>query len=338
MFQILKTLSDTLSGKASIFIILTAIVTFFYPDLFAWVKGNTQTIILGIIMLTMGLTLTPNDFRLLAKRPLDIFIGAVAQFTIMPLVAFTLSWLFSQVPAFAPYSTAMAIGIILVGCCPGGVSSNIMSFLCKGDVAYSVGMTCASTLLAPVLTPLLVLWLAGAKVDVDAIGMFKQILIVTIIPIAIGFGMNVWLGHKEYRFWSECVVRTQGGVPKDSRVHAWTFRALPRLHRRWRGDNGSRPTCGERFVTLHPHFCHGLLPQYHRLYSWLFGRQTLPFLHSQEAHHLHRGGYAERRTWHQSRHDFLRCFQPNGCGTLRHQLCLALHQRHHHCQHLCCKR
>ena len=196
MYKIFKTISDTLSGKASIFIILTAVITFFFPQLFAWVKGDTQTIILGIIMLTMGLTLTPDDFRLLAKRPLDILIGAVAQFTIMPLVAFSLSWLFSQVPAFAPYSTAMAIGIILVGCCPGGVSSNIMSFLCKGDVAYSVGMTCASTLLAPVLTPLLVLWLAGERVDVDAVGMFKQILIVTIIPIAIGFMLNVWLGEK----------------------------------------------------------------------------------------------------------------------------------------------
>ena len=197
MYNFFKFISDTLSGKASIFIILTAVVTFFYPQLFEWVKGDTQTIILGIIMLTMGLTLTPNDFRLLAKRPLDILIGAVAQFTIMPLVAFTLTWLYSQVPAFAPYSTAMAIGIILVGCCPGGVSSNIMSFLCKGDVAYSVGMTCASTLLAPVLTPLLVLWLAGERVDVDAIGMFKQILIVTIIPIAIGFFLNVWLGEKK---------------------------------------------------------------------------------------------------------------------------------------------
>ncbi|MDE5550941.1 MAG: bile acid:sodium symporter family protein, partial [Bacteroidaceae bacterium] len=196
MYHILKTISDTLSDKASIFIILTAVVTFFSPTLFEWVKGNTQTIILGIIMLTMGLTLTPDDFRLLAKRPVDILIGAAAQFTIMPLVAFSLAWLFSQVPAFAPYSTAMAIGIILVGCCPGGVSSNIMSFLCKGDVAYSVGMTCASTLLAPVLTPLLVLWLAGERVDVDAIGMFQQILIVTIIPIAIGFFLNVWLGHK----------------------------------------------------------------------------------------------------------------------------------------------
>lgn len=197
MYKILKTISDTLSGKASIFIILTAIITYIHPELFVWVKGNTQTIILGIIMLTMGLTLTPGDFKLLAKRPLDILIGTCAQFTIMPLVAFTLTWLFSLVPAFAPYSTAMAIGIILVGCCPGGVSSNIMSFLCKGDVAYSVGMTCASTLLAPVLTPLLVLWLAGERVDVDAIGMFKQILIVTIIPIAIGFGLNVWLGHKK---------------------------------------------------------------------------------------------------------------------------------------------
>ena len=197
MYKILKIISETLSGKASIFIILTAVVTFFFPQLFVWVKGDTQTIILGIIMLTMGLTLTPDDFKLLAKRPLDILIGAVAQFTIMPLVAFSLSWLFSQVPAFAPYSTAMAIGIILVGCCPGGVSSNIMSFLCKGDVAYSVGMTCASTLLAPVLTPLLVLWLAGERVDVDAMGMFQQILIVTIIPIAFGFFLNVWLGHKD---------------------------------------------------------------------------------------------------------------------------------------------
>lgn len=196
MFSILNKLSAILSGKASIFIILTAIVTFFVPELFVWVKGDTQTVILGIIMLTMGLTLTPEDFKLLAKRPFDILIGSVAQFTIMPLVAFTLTWLFSLIPAFAPYSTAMAIGIILVGCCPGGVSSNIMSFLCKGDVAYSVGMTCASTLLAPILTPLLVLWLAGAKVDVDAIGMFQQILIVTIMPIAIGFCLNLWLGHK----------------------------------------------------------------------------------------------------------------------------------------------
>lgn len=197
LFNILRQVSNVLSGKASLFVILTAVITFFFPELFVWVKGDTQTVILGIIMLTMGLTLTPEDFRLLAKRPLDIFLGTLAQFTIMPLVAFCIAWLFSLVPALAPYSTALTIGIVLVGCCPGGVSSNIMSFLCRGDVAYSVGMTCASTLLAPVLTPLLVLWLAGEKVDVDALGMFRQILIVTIIPIAIGFVLNLWLGHKQ---------------------------------------------------------------------------------------------------------------------------------------------
>lgn len=193
----MKRISDILSGHASLFVIATALVTFFFPDLFAWVHGQTQTIILGIIMLSMGLTLRPEDFRELARRPGDILIGTAAQFTVMPLVAFSLAWLFSHIPAVAPYSAALTIGIVLVGCCPGGVSSNIMSFLCGGDVAYSVGMTCVSTLLAPVMTPLLVLWLAGEKVDVDALGMFRQILIVTIIPIAIGFMLNLWLGHKK---------------------------------------------------------------------------------------------------------------------------------------------
>ena len=78
MYRIFKNISDVLSGKASLFVILTAVVTFFFPVLFEWVKGNTQTVILGIIMLTMGLTLTPEDFKLLAKRPLDILIGAAA--------------------------------------------------------------------------------------------------------------------------------------------------------------------------------------------------------------------------------------------------------------------
>lgn len=192
----LQSLSRLLGSKASVFVILTAIVTFCFPTLFSWVKGDTQTLIIGIIMLSMGLTLRPEDLRLLAKRPGDIFIGTLAQFTIMPLVAFGLSWFFCQIPALAPFRAAITIGIVLVGCCPGGVSSNIMSFLCGGDVAYSVGMTCASTLLAPVLTPLLVLWLAGAQVEVDAWGMFRQILIVTIFPIAVGYCLNLWLGHR----------------------------------------------------------------------------------------------------------------------------------------------
>lgn len=181
--QSLIKLSRWLAANASLFIIAIAVLTFFVPELFEWVRGTTQTIILGIIMLTMGLTLTTEDFRILLHRPLDILIGACAQFFIMPCVA----WLLVKVFHLEP---ALALGILLVGCCPGGVSSNIMSYLCHGDVAYSVGMTCASTLLAPVMTPLLMELTAGEIIAIDAVGMFLNILIVTIIPVGIGCFLN----------------------------------------------------------------------------------------------------------------------------------------------------
>ncbi len=183
MIQTLRTLSQLLAKHASAFIIAIAVVTFFVPALFSWVHGLTQTVILGLIMLTMGLTLTTQDFRILAHRPWDIFVGACAQFLIMPCVAYLLTQVFRLEPA-------LALGILLVGCCPGGVSSNIMSYLCHGDVAFSVGMTCASTLLAPVMTPLLMELTAGQIIEIDAIGMFLNILIVTILPVSIGCLLN----------------------------------------------------------------------------------------------------------------------------------------------------
>ncbi|MDO5576718.1 MAG: bile acid:sodium symporter family protein [Fibrobacter sp.] len=188
MIKILQTVSRWLVTYTSFFIIAVAVFALFVPNAFSWVVGNTQTMVLGFIMLTMGLTLTSQDFRILASRPLDILIGACAQFTIMPLIAWCLTRIFAL-------DISLAIGIILVGCCPGGVSSNIMSFLCKGDVAFSVGMTTVSTLLAPIVTPLLVLFLAEQSVEVNTWGMFTNILIVTIIPIVIGFVLNLLFGH-----------------------------------------------------------------------------------------------------------------------------------------------
>ena len=183
MLQSFQNLSRWLATHASLFVTAIAVLTFFVPDLFVWVRGTTQTVILGIIMLTMGLTLTTNDFRILAKRPLDILVGACAQFLIMPCVAYLLVRVFHLEPA-------LALGILLVGCCPGGVSSNIMSYLCHGDVAFSVGMTCASTLLAPVMTPLLMQLTAGEIIEIDTVGMFLNILIVTIIPVGLGCFLN----------------------------------------------------------------------------------------------------------------------------------------------------
>ncbi|MBR6820581.1 MAG: bile acid:sodium symporter family protein, partial [Bacteroidaceae bacterium] len=176
----LQQISRFFSNYTSLIIILTAVTAFFLPELFGWVQqGQRASVILGLIMLTMGLTLSLEDFRILFSRPMDIFIGAVAQYTIMPLVAFALSNLFHLNPF-------MAAGLILVGCCPGGVSSNIMSFLCRGDVAYSVGMTTVSTVLSPFVTPLLVLQLSGAEIAVDAKGMFLNILLVTLLPVTLG--------------------------------------------------------------------------------------------------------------------------------------------------------
>lgn len=189
MTTLLLRASGFLASHSSLYVIVAAIVAFLIPETFAWVKGDVSSTILGIIMLTMGLTLTAEDFRELFRRPLDIFIGACAQYTLMPLIAWTLTQAFQ----LNPY---LSIGIILVGCCPGGVSSNIMSYLCRGDVAYSVGMTTASTLLAPLMTPLLVWWLAGSRIEVDAAGMFQGILLITLIPVAIGFTANTVLGKK----------------------------------------------------------------------------------------------------------------------------------------------
>ncbi|MCI6446961.1 MAG: bile acid:sodium symporter family protein [Prevotella sp.] len=195
MYKALLKASQWLGTYTSYFIIAIAVMTFFAPDLFAWVKGNVQSCILGFIMLTMGLTLTMQDMRILASRPLDILIGTCAQFSLMPLIAWMLTvgvgYFGIEVPK------PIIVGIILVGCCPGGVSSNIMSYLCKGDVAFSVGMTTASTLLAPIVTPLLVLFLAGEKVEVDAWGMFCNIMIVTLLPVTVGFVSNLFWGKNE---------------------------------------------------------------------------------------------------------------------------------------------
>ena len=184
-------ISQLLSSKASWFVIATAVFTFFVPGAFHWVSGYTQTVILGVIMLSMGLTLTTQDFRVLFSRPGDIFIGACAQFTIMPLLAFFLG------KAFGLEAGLMA-GVILVGTCPGGTASNVMTYLSKGDVALSVGMTSVNTVLAPFLTPAITYLLLKTTVSVDVVSMFVSIIKVVIIPIALGFLINgLWGKHTE---------------------------------------------------------------------------------------------------------------------------------------------
>ena len=139
---------------------------------------------LGIIMFGMGLTLTPPDFALVARRPLQVLVGVVAQFVIMP----TLAWILAKVFGLDP---ALAAGVILVGCAPGGTSSNVISYLAKGDVALSVTMTSISTLLAPLMTPLLTGWLAGRYMPVDAGAMAMSIVKMVLVPVVGGLVVRV---------------------------------------------------------------------------------------------------------------------------------------------------
>ena len=181
----IKRICKLISDYMGALVLLSAIVGMIVPSAFSGVKPTVINPMLGVIMFGMGMALRIEDFRLVFSRPKDIFIGCLAQFTIMPLLAFALSRLFAL-------DEALAVGVVLVGCCPGGTASNVITYLAKGDLALSVGMTATSTVLAPVLTPLLVWLLAGHTVDVDVAGMLLSILWVVILPIMAGLIVK-WL-------------------------------------------------------------------------------------------------------------------------------------------------
>lgn len=168
--------------------ILFALLGFFFPQWFVGLKSWIVPI-LGIIMFGMGLTLELKDFAEIAKRPVQVVLGIVAQFSIMPLLALLLTKVFSLDPA-------VAIGVILVGCCPGGTSSNVITFLARGDVALSVTITAFSTVLAPIVTPLLLDFYAGTLIDVALAAMMLSIAKIVLLPITAGLIVHRLLGEK----------------------------------------------------------------------------------------------------------------------------------------------
>ncbi|MEI0603914.1 bile acid:sodium symporter family protein [Brachyspira alvinipulli] len=184
----LKQISNFFGKYMSVIVLVVAAVSLFFPKSVSFIKTTYVNYLLMTSMFCMGITLKLEDFKVLFTRPKDIVIGAIAQFTIMPLLAFLLSLAFRLPPE-------LAIGVILVGTCPGGISSNVITYLAKGDVPLSVGMTSVSTILAPLATPLLTLLYAGEKIDVNAVSMFISILQVVIAPIVLGFVINKFF-HK----------------------------------------------------------------------------------------------------------------------------------------------
>lgn len=178
----------------SLFALWTVLGTawaWFVPAHFIWVVDGTfqpfgqslVSVLLGVVMLGMGLTLSPQDFKRVLTMPRCIGAGVALQFTVMPLAGIVFATLFSLEPG-------LAVGLILVSCCPGGTASNVVAYLARANLALSVSMTMVSTLIAVIATPLLTGWLAGVFVEIDRWALFRGMIMVVLVPVIAGVVLN----------------------------------------------------------------------------------------------------------------------------------------------------
>lgn len=175
---VLQKIGKFAGNTFAIWVLVAAALAIWLPEYFTWI-GSYITILLGIVMFGMGMTLKLDDFKLILQHPKGVIIGIVSQFVVMPLLAFALAKIFNLPPE-------IAVGVILVGCCPGGTSSNVMTFLAKGNTALSVTITSCTTLLAPFVTPALIYLLASEWLPVSFMAMFMSVIKVVLIPIILG--------------------------------------------------------------------------------------------------------------------------------------------------------
>ena len=187
LMYILEKISEFVGKWMAVVVLAIAALSLFAPKSTLWIELSWVNYLLMVVMFGMGLTLKLSDFALVFARPKEITIGCAAQFIVMPALAFLLSKIFGL-------DAALMAGVVLVGTCPGGTSSNVITYLSKGDVALSVGMTSVNTLLAPVLTPAITYLLLRTTVNVDVMAMFLSIVKVVIVPIALGFVINKFFG------------------------------------------------------------------------------------------------------------------------------------------------
>ncbi|MBO7130564.1 MAG: bile acid:sodium symporter family protein [Fibrobacterales bacterium] len=190
--HVLEKIGELLGRAMAVVVLAVAALALFVPETCLWIELGWVNRLLAVVMFGMGLALKPGDFAPVFKRPRDVLTGCAAQFLLMPLFAICLSKAFGLDPA-------LTAGVVLVGACPGGTSSNVITYLSRGDTALSVGMTAVNTLLAPLLTPAIAYLLLRATVNVDVASMFLSIVTVVIAPIALGFAANRLFGNATRR-------------------------------------------------------------------------------------------------------------------------------------------
>jgi BASS family bile acid:Na+ symporter len=172
----------------AVWVILFGAMAYFFPAPFVALKGYNKHFF-ALTMFGIGAVLQLDDFKRIAKRPILVLIGTCAQFTIMPFGAFILARVFNFPPE-------IAAGLILTGSAPGAMSSNVMSYIAKADVAYSVSLTTVSTLLCPLLTPGLTYLLARSQLDVPFLNMVLDVIYMVVLPLFVGFGVRHFLREK----------------------------------------------------------------------------------------------------------------------------------------------
>ncbi len=178
-------INSLISKNIAIIVLIAAIIGLLFPKPFTHIPSTSISWLLGAVMFGMGLTLQLKDFISVFTHPKNVIIGCLAQFSIMPFLAWILCKVF-HLPI------EITIGVVLVGCCPGGTASNVITFLAKGDLALSVGMTSISTLLSPLATPFLIWLIIGEDIDVDTLGMILSIIKIVIIPIVLGIFIQTY--------------------------------------------------------------------------------------------------------------------------------------------------
>ena len=189
----------TLANLFPVWVLTGAGLALWKPETATWFQPHWIPYFLGLIMLSMGLTLSLEDFSRVLKMPKSILLGVGLQYTIMPGLGYALALGFNLPIDFV-------IGLVLVACCPGGTASNVVCFIARTHVALSVSLTTCSTLLAVLLTPFLTTWWVesisleqtGLKVDVDTLGLLLKTLKVVILPVLLGIFLNHFF-HREVK-------------------------------------------------------------------------------------------------------------------------------------------
>ncbi|MDQ8006066.1 MAG: bile acid:sodium symporter family protein [Pedobacter sp.] len=166
-----------------VWIILSSLIAFLYPPALMWFTGNFMVVGLSIVMLGMGFTLKVNDFKQLLKMPGSVVLGFVIMYSVMPISAWTIA-------KFLNLEPGLAVGLILLGCCPGGTASNVIAFIARANVALSVILTTASTLGGIIVKPLVFQALAGQYIPIEPWGIFFTMVKMILIPVAIGVYCN----------------------------------------------------------------------------------------------------------------------------------------------------